>query len=84
MAEAVSQRHQQFGEAIRELRRAAGYSQEAFAALAGLDRGYMGKAERGENNLSLKVIWQIADALDVPASQLFVNAEKRYSADGRS
>lgn len=43
----------QFGESVRELRRAAGLSQEELADLAELDRSYVGCIERGERNLAL-------------------------------
>ncbi|NIT59301.1 MAG: helix-turn-helix domain-containing protein [Aliifodinibius sp.] len=37
---------------IRQLRREKGYSQEGFAAAAGIDRSYMGAIERGERNIT--------------------------------
>jgi transcriptional regulator with XRE-family HTH domain len=64
-----------FGQRVRELRTARGLSQEAFAQLAGLDRSYMGGVERGERNISLENICQIAEALQVPPGELFQWAE---------
>lgn len=60
-----------FGKAIRELRKDRGLSQEAFADLAGIDRSYMGHIERGEKNVTLTKVYQIANALQIPVSSLF-------------
>ena len=60
-----------FGARVRELRKAAGFSQEDFALEIGLDRTYMGGVERGERNLALLNIRKIAHGLQVPVSQLF-------------
>ena len=60
-----------FGKRVRELRKERSFSQETLAALAGLDRTYMGGVERGERNVSLLNIGRIADALEVPISDLF-------------
>ncbi|OXS00880.1 helix-turn-helix domain-containing protein, partial [Shewanella algae] len=42
-----------FGQRVRTLRKIKGLSQESMAALAGLDRSYMGHIERGEKNITL-------------------------------
>ena len=60
----------QFGKRVRQLRKAAGLSQEAFADAAGLDRTYIGGIERGERNVSLKNIALLAETLDISLSQL--------------
>lgn len=62
-----------FGKAIRELRKERGLSQEAFADLACIDRSYMGHIERGEKNVTLTKVYQIANALQIPVSSLFEN-----------
>lgn len=72
---ALSPAHAAFGDAIRELRKERGISQEGFALKSGLNRGYFGDVERGERNVSLANILKIADALDVPASEIHVRAE---------
>lgn len=59
-----------FGSRLRELRKARGYSQEAFAAICGLDRTYIGGIERGERNVSLRNIELIATALNMTISEL--------------
>lgn len=60
-----------FGNRLRQLRKARGWSQEEFAHQVGLDRSYMGGVERGERNVSLENICLIADALNVSPSELF-------------
>jgi transcriptional regulator with XRE-family HTH domain len=59
-----------FGKHVRELRKAKGFSQEAFAAHCGLDRTYIGGIERGERNVALRNIEIIARALDLTVSEL--------------
>lgn len=60
-----------FGERVRELRRERGWSQEKFAALAELDRSYVGCIERGERNVSIENICKIANTLGVSPADLF-------------
>jgi transcriptional regulator with XRE-family HTH domain len=55
---------------LRNLRHAAGMSQEELADRAQVNRNYVGMIERCENAASVDVIGQLADALDVPASDL--------------
>ena len=59
------------GHRIRELRKERGITQEGLAALAGIDRGYMGHIERGSRNISVVKILAIADALSVGPAALF-------------
>ena len=64
-----------FGERVRKIRKAQGFSQEAFADLANIDRSYMGHIERGMQNITLTKIYQISDALDVTIVELFGDAK---------
>ena len=59
------------GKRIRKLREEAGYSQEAFASEAGLDRAYYGGVERGERNISSLNLILIAATLKVEVGELF-------------
>ena len=59
-----------FGQRVRELRAAQGYSQEGFAHACGLDRTYVGGIERGERNVALRNIEQIAVTLGLRIDQL--------------
>jgi transcriptional regulator with XRE-family HTH domain len=59
------------GRKIRALRKAQHYSQEDFAATAELGRSYMGRVERGEQNISMQSLIQIALTLKVEVGELF-------------
>jgi transcriptional regulator with XRE-family HTH domain len=61
---------ERFGRRVRELRTAAGLSQEAFAAKCGLDRTYVSGIERGTRNVGLRNIAAIAAALGVTLAEL--------------
>lgn len=67
-----------FGQRVKYLRKNKGLSQEEMAALAGIDRSYMGHIERGEKNITLTKIYQISDALGIDVADLF----PRANADG--
>jgi transcriptional regulator with XRE-family HTH domain len=72
---ALSPAHAAFGDALRELRKEQGIAQEGLALKSGLNRGYYGDVERGERNISLANILKIANALEVPASEIHARAE---------
>ena len=59
-----------FGDKVRALRNEKHISQEKLAELADLHRTYIGSVERGERNISLINIKKIADALNIPISEL--------------
>lgn len=61
---------EQFGERLRTVRKAKGFSQEALAHACNLDRTYIGSVERGERNISLVNIVKIAEALGVKPGEL--------------
>lgn len=61
------------GKRIRNYRRKSGYSQEALAKKAGLFPVYLGQIERGESKASLRSIFKIATALEMPLEILFEN-----------
>lgn len=65
-----------FGQRVRELRKNRGLSQEA-AALAGVDRIYMGHIERGEKNITLTKIYNISDALEIDVADLFPRPQEK-------
>jgi transcriptional regulator with XRE-family HTH domain len=54
---------EELGSRIREKRKACGWTQEELADIAGIDRSYIGGVERGERNLTFKVLCQICEAL---------------------
>jgi len=60
---------------IRETRLQRELSQEKLAELARLHRNSVGLIERNLTALAVDSLFAIADALDVPASQLLASAE---------
>lgn len=58
------------GKRIRDARKAKGFSQEDFAAQAHLGRTYMGRIERGEQNISIQNLIQIALTLKMELDEL--------------
>jgi len=58
------------GKKIKEMRKLKGFSQEGFAAKAGLGRTYYGRIERGEQNISIQNLIQIALTLGVEVGEL--------------
>jgi len=55
---------------MRSLRKARGWSQEALADAAGIDRTYISGIERLVRNPTITVLERIAAALEVPAGHL--------------
>ena len=58
------------GRRLRERRRELGLSQEAMAEQLGYHRTFLGSVERGERNLTLASVEQLATSLGVPALDL--------------
>ncbi len=58
------------GERVNALRVARGISQEDFAGRVGLDRTYVSGIERGLRNPTLLVLLRLAQALEVPVTEL--------------
>lgn len=46
------------------------YSQEKFAEIANVHTNYIGKVERGEQNLTIKKIVSLANSLGVPIERI--------------
>lgn len=59
------------GARIRKLREAKGISQEEAARLAGIDRSYYGRIERGLINVSAVFLLKIARMLHCPVGSFF-------------
>lgn len=69
----MKEKHQnlvKLGQKIKTLRTAKGYSQERIADAAGMGRTYMGRVERGEQNISIQNLIQLAIALNVEVGEL--------------
>ena len=56
------------------MRKAAGFSQEALADAAKIDRAHMGLIERGQSNVTMLILLQIADAIGCPTSEILSTA----------
>ena len=61
---------ERFGAVLRRRREAAGVSQEALAATAGLHRNYVGLLERGKQLPSILIVEKLAIALGTTMSSL--------------
>ena len=62
------------GKAIRYVRLLKGISQEKLALLAGVDRSYVGRVERGDNNIAVLTLSRLAHALDISVATLMKEA----------
>jgi transcriptional regulator with XRE-family HTH domain len=62
------------GETIRRLRLEREISQEHLALLAEVDRSYVGRVERGDNNVAVLTLLRLASALDVSLEALMHEA----------
>lgn len=71
------------GKRIRYLRKARGFSQEYFANLIHINRGYYGAIERGEANFSAYNLFKIANGLRVTLNDL-VTAETQAEENGHN
>ncbi len=69
---------QAFGQAVRDLRKERGFSQETFAQYCGLDRSYMGGVERGERNITLTNMERIISALHLKPSEFFLTLDVHF------
>ena len=76
MAAVQSAQHLALGNALRELRVQRGLSQEELAYRAGLHRNYVGACERGEINLSFRVLLQFTVGLRVELSEIVHHYER--------
>ena len=63
-----------FGDALRRVRKAKSISQEQLALIAVVDRSYVGRVERGDNNVALLTLVQLAAALDTTVAGLMEQA----------
>lgn len=54
-----------FGQLVRKHRKEKNISQEKLALLCNIDRSYMGRIERGEVNITLEKLYDLAKALEV-------------------
>ena len=67
---------QVFGIAVRKRRQEMGLSQEEFADKAGIHRTYVSSIELGKVQVSIRIAAQLAEALEVPLSELWREIEQ--------
>ena len=60
----------EIGQLIRKKRTEKKITQEALALQCGIDRSYIGRIERGEVNLTVEKLYEIATALEVDMKEL--------------
>jgi transcriptional regulator with XRE-family HTH domain len=70
VAHVTSELQKTVGRRLREQRQALGLSQEAMAERLGYHRTFLGSVERGERNLTLASVEQLAASLGVPPLDL--------------
>lgn len=68
------------GQVLRAEREHLGWSQEALAEKAGLDRTYLSGVERGARSPNLRSVVKIASALKIKLSKLMLAAEARCAS----
>ncbi len=65
------------GEALSEIRKKKGVSQDVLSGLAGIGRTHLSAIERGERKPTLETLYRISIALDMKMSEIFSEIEKR-------
>ena len=65
-----------FGLILKELRHEKGLSQESLANQSEIDRTYISDIEKGERNISLKIIERLSNTLQISLSELFKKIEE--------
>ena len=65
-----------FGLVLKELRLEKGLSQESLANQSDIDRTYISDIEKGERNISLKIIERLSETLQISLSELFNKIEE--------
>ena len=63
------------GSAIRSLRLERDLTQEQLSLIAEVDVSYLGRVERGDNNVAFTTLCKIADGLGVTVSDLTARAQ---------
>lgn len=72
-----------FGEVFQSMRLERAHAQDAFALIAGVDRSYYGKLERGERQPSVGLLLRISKALGVSGAEVMAAAEQLMARKAR-
>ena len=76
----ISQKNRQdpvlvaLGVALRQIRLEKSISQEKLALLAEVDRSYVGRVERGDNNVAVLTLFRLARAMDISMAEIMEQA----------
>ncbi|MDP6631309.1 MAG: helix-turn-helix transcriptional regulator [Kiritimatiellia bacterium] len=70
----IPKHRKRFGDSIRQRRTALGLSQEQLAEGVGCHRNYMGRIERGEQNITLDMMIRLAGAAGCSVEELAADA----------
>ncbi|MBR1601617.1 MAG: helix-turn-helix transcriptional regulator [Alphaproteobacteria bacterium] len=68
-------RLQNIGSNVKKLRKKKKLSQIELAVEVGIDRSYLSEIENGRTNMSVSVLYAIADSLGVDIAELFKKNE---------
>ena len=73
--------HRIMGRIIRQEREKKQMTQEVFSGFAVLTRSHLAMIERGQKNPNVETLWKIAQALDMPLSELFRLVEEEMNKE---
>lgn len=68
--------HRVMGRVIRREREKRNQTQELFSGFSALTRSHLAMIERGQKNPTVETLSKIADAFEIPLSELFRLAEE--------
>lgn len=68
--------NEKIGRRIRDFRTRRKYTQDELAERVGISRSYLHRMEKGENNISVRRLAEIANALDVEMRYFFDDSEE--------
>ena len=71
--------HKLMGQVIRQQREKRKLTQEVFSGFAALTRSHLAMSERGQKNPNVATLWKIAEAFDMPLSELFHLVEEEMN-----
>lgn len=75
---------QAFGQALRYARTKRKWTQTDLALRAGVDRNYVSLIELGRNSPSVRMMYQLCDALDIRPSDLLKDVERRIDVQAKA
>ena len=73
--------YQAVSSVLRRIRHKKGLSQEVVSGLAGIARTHLTMIETGTKQLNLETFWKLAQAFDIPASQLMLLVEQEIAKE---